>query len=272
MDTTDLRAFEDRVRASVPAFRVAFKDEVGWMRVLGGLVRPFHRDFMTRFTTTLGTTVYFPSRAIYESSPKGSITVLAHEWVHLLDHAAHPFWFSLSYLFPQILAPFGLLAYVAAARLDSWPLACLVAGAVTGGLAAVYVGSPLAYLLYILWGALGVGLAFAFTGWVKGLLLLLALAPLAPFPAPWRTFWEKRGYTVNLAVAAWTLGMVPKVYADGIASYFTGPSYYYMAWGKAGIDAWVAETSQQALGDKLPDLVPYREVQGFLGQQGRLRG
>lgn len=270
MDQSDLRAFEDEVRALVPGFRVAYKDETGWMKALAAVVKPFNPDFLTRYTTTVGKTVYFPSRQVYEASPKGSITVLAHELVHLLDDQAHPWLFRLSYLFPQALAPLAFVAYLAMAGKQGWPLGVVLGGALAGLLAASWVGSPLAAVVFLTGGVGGLIASIAVNGWVA-LLLLLGLALLGPWPAPGRVHWEKRGYAMNLAMAVWSLGTAPRVYRDGLVYYFVGPPYYYMAWRKAAMDAWAQGVAASVQAGTWTEQ-PYLRVREFLAQRGKLHG
>ena len=72
-------------------------------------------------------------------------------------------------------------------------------------------------------GALG-ALAAPLTPWA------LAYLPLAlwllPWPAPWRTKIELRGYAMDIALHYWTTGRLPK--AEHIRRLFTGWAYYRM--------------------------------------------
>ena len=62
----------------------------------------FNPGFMTDYITTIGRTIYFPSREDILDGKQWD--VLAHEGIHLRDHHEHPILFNLSYGFPQILA------------------------------------------------------------------------------------------------------------------------------------------------------------------------
>lgn len=85
-------------------FRVRYKDEAWEMQVLNLFVMWFCPGFMSRFTTVIGSTIYFPNRAYVEQHPRAAARTLAHEAVHLLDAERIGFFlFALSYLFPQIL-------------------------------------------------------------------------------------------------------------------------------------------------------------------------
>ena len=86
------------------------------MKIIGSLLF-FNKEFMTTFTTTIGSTVYLPSKATVEKSPISYSMVLLHELVHIYDANKHKS-FSLLYLFPQILALLSLPLL-----LISWKLA-----------------------------------------------------------------------------------------------------------------------------------------------------
>lgn len=75
------------------------------MQVLNLLVWWFCPDFLTRFTTVIGQTIYLPSRAYVQQHEASAMRTLAHEMVHMLDQErfTKPV-FMLGYLFPQILA------------------------------------------------------------------------------------------------------------------------------------------------------------------------
>jgi hypothetical protein len=93
-------AYEVALRAELPRFAICYKDESGLQRAIGAVVRPFNRDYMTRYTTVMFGRVYFPSRAWCERlGPETVYKVLRHEAVHLRDARRYPGLFHLSYLF-----------------------------------------------------------------------------------------------------------------------------------------------------------------------------
>ncbi len=96
--------FAEELQVLTP-FRIRYKEEAWEMQILQALIGWFCPGFLTRFTTVIGTTVYFPSRAYIENNPEGAMQTLAHEAVHLID-AEKISWpaFAAAYLFPQILA------------------------------------------------------------------------------------------------------------------------------------------------------------------------
>jgi len=182
-----------RIQERHPDFEIRFKDDPlpTWLRPVFWFQSLITKGFWERYTTTVGSHVYFPNREFYEADKARSFEILAHEFVHMHDSAElGKVQFTLRYLFPQVtLGVFGLLGFLGLA----WP--------------------PL----------------FA--------LFALFLA-LAPWPAPWRTKYEKRGY--RMSILARTM-MGQPVNAEHIASQFTGRQYYWMSWEKQGIMKWVTE-------------------------------
>ena len=102
--------------------KIKFKNESSFMKVLGWILF-FNPRFMTKYTTIIGTTAYFPSRKYLEENPGPPSWVFCHELVHMSD--AKQFGstlFNLSYLFPQCLAIFSLLSFV----IGPWALLALL--------------------------------------------------------------------------------------------------------------------------------------------------
>lgn len=99
--------------SEVPSFSIKFKNEVWWMRLLGALLF-FNHSFMTEYITTIGTTVYFPTKESFLRSQESSAEVLAHELIHMVEaEETGRVLFSLKYLFPQILSVLSLLSFLA---------------------------------------------------------------------------------------------------------------------------------------------------------------
>lgn len=84
-------------RSHVPHLVLVQKRDVWWMRALGHLLRPINPDFMTRYTTVIGATVYLP-RPLAEIPREQLAQILAHELVHQLDMYGYGLGFYLSYL------------------------------------------------------------------------------------------------------------------------------------------------------------------------------
>lgn len=269
MNVSDLRAFEDLLRLHYPQLRIEFKDKSLTQRLIGALIRPFNPQYLTRYTSTFAPTVYFPSREAYEDNPKASFTLLAHEFVHLLDTQEHPFWFRLSYMIPPALAPIPFGVYLWLAGAQAWPLALLF-----GVLLVSTLISQLSVAAFFVSVTLGLGVscwaAVAYSGWYS-VLFFLGLTLLAPWPAPGRVHWEKRGYAMTIAIYQWTLGGVPKLLRESVIRYFLGPFYYFMSWRRADVTAWVDQTVVAASSGELAAQDPYRIVYDFLQSRNALR-
>jgi hypothetical protein len=94
------------------AHRIRRKSESWLMGVIGALLF-FNRSFMTEYTTTIGSTVYFPDQYYYEQ-PVSAARTLAHEGVHIKQSKrVGAVWFALTYLFPLPLAALALGAVLA---------------------------------------------------------------------------------------------------------------------------------------------------------------
>ena len=93
-----------------PDVTIAYKDESSLMRFVSRLLF-FNHGFMTDFVTTIGNTVYFPSRTFIENDPDLSIQIFAHECVHINDSTKFGnVVFTLLYLLPQLLVLFTIPA------------------------------------------------------------------------------------------------------------------------------------------------------------------
>lgn len=86
-----------------PDLEIRYKDESTLMKILGKILF-FNKSFMTNFTTTLGSKVYFPNKKFVALRPLSSLVVLLHELVHVSDSKK---WtqilFSFLYMFPLAL-------------------------------------------------------------------------------------------------------------------------------------------------------------------------
>ena len=162
-----IEAFLEEIKKDIPV-RICYKDQSVFMKWLNPFVSLFTKDFMTRFTTTIGYTVYFPSQEYVKRDENNALQILAHEAVHLLDTKkwSRPV-FMTTYLFPQILA-----------------------------------------------------LGIFFFPWL-GITSLFFLLFLLPLPAPFRFFWESRGYTIDIITSKNNA-------FEAYIKYFTGWDYYMM--------------------------------------------
>lgn len=86
-----------------PQLNIKFKNESFLMKIISYILF-FNKSFMTDYITTIGNTVYFPSK---EGLTTKSKTILLHELVHIFDAKKYSnTLFSLLYLSPQILSIF----------------------------------------------------------------------------------------------------------------------------------------------------------------------
>lgn len=92
-----------------PGLKIKYKNESFFMKFLS-LVLFFNPEFKTKFITTIGKTIYFPSKEFIENNNTSATHILCHELVHI--NQSNDKFFSIKYLFPQILATFSLLAFI----------------------------------------------------------------------------------------------------------------------------------------------------------------
>jgi hypothetical protein len=93
----------NKAKQYFPNLTIKYKDESFLMKVLDKLTF-FNASFMA-YSTTIGSTIYFPSRHLIDLSPQASNTRLMHELSHMYNSKKKTgIIFSILYLFPQILA------------------------------------------------------------------------------------------------------------------------------------------------------------------------
>lgn len=267
LDLQLLRSFEDTVRKQVPGFKLGYKDESPLQKAIGFLF-PFNPGYMTSFITTFYPTVYFPSKNSYENSPRSSLSVLAHEMVHLVDTIAHPIWFRLSYALPQILALVGFVVFGVLAHAHVWILG-VVFGAYVLACALAKKSIPLFYVVSIGGVVAASVLAVFLTHWCA-VALFAGFVCVGPWPSASRVKWELRGYAMNLAITQWTIGEVPQDYRQSILRYFTGPAYFFMSWRPSDTAAKIDAICDHAKYGQLLEH-PYDVVYDFLNNQGLLK-
>lgn len=86
-----------------PQLQIKYKTDSTLMSLLGKLMF-FNPSFMTSYTTTVGTDVYYPNQPFVKTRPISAAIILLHEIVHMYDSKRlSKFWFGFSYLLPQIL-------------------------------------------------------------------------------------------------------------------------------------------------------------------------
>lgn len=98
----------ESAQSHFPDLKIKYKDESLFMKALSKIMF-FNKSFMTSYTTTVCSTVYFPSQSFVKVRPISSSIVLLHELVHIHDEKkfTQPI-FSFLYACPQILALLAL--------------------------------------------------------------------------------------------------------------------------------------------------------------------
>lgn len=103
-----------------PNLKIAYKNQSLFMRILGTIMF-FNKEFMNSYTTTIGSTIYFPSQLFIKMRPTSSAVVILHELVHLHDATKiSQLLFGFLYLFPQ-----SLLIFILPLLFISWKIALL---------------------------------------------------------------------------------------------------------------------------------------------------
>ena len=113
--------FQDLVTAAqkdFPDLQIKYKDQ-SWLMKLISIILFFNKYFMTSFTTTIGSKVYFPNESVIKARPVSAAIVLIHELVHVYDSKKYnKFLFGFLYLTPQVFALLCLPLF-----LVSWKIA-----------------------------------------------------------------------------------------------------------------------------------------------------
>jgi hypothetical protein len=256
--------FERYLKTQIPDFSVEFKDESRLMGLLGFLLGPFNDQFLSRYVTTWGTKVFFPSRAAYKTRlPLNVLMTLSHEFVHLWDSKKHGFWgFKRTYLTPQIYSLIPLLGYAIFG--DVLSLGAMIASY----LAACFVARKHKLLGQLVFAA-GFLCSWGFGYWTSGLwsLLLPVAVGILFLPSPARTQWELRGYTMNIGVLQWLTGREPgDEYFNSMRDHFVGPDYLFMSWDKSKVERALEDSVLRAKSGTLQTSGPYLKVYEFLNK------
>lgn len=92
--------------------KMGFKNESLLMRFIGKLLF-FNPNFMTTYVTTIGNTIYVPSREWLDAQKIGIVEIFFHEYQHIQDSKKFKALYTVMYLFPAILFPIlAILAIV----------------------------------------------------------------------------------------------------------------------------------------------------------------
>lgn len=90
------------------------KDESKLLRVLRPIVEIFNKRFWAGYITTIGNTIWVPEGWLENGDVKSRLQTIAHEVLHIKQSKQYtgPL-FKFLYLFPQSLALFSLLSFLA---------------------------------------------------------------------------------------------------------------------------------------------------------------
>mgnify|MGYP006286292861 FL=1 len=112
---SDVVTFLDTVGSHYGKIKVMPKSSSKLMQAIGWLfkVTKISPEFMDKYITTIGETVYFPDEMLEHGDSENIVRVLVHETVHVADSnkLSSPL-FKFLYLFPQSLAPLALLSLI----------------------------------------------------------------------------------------------------------------------------------------------------------------
>jgi len=125
-------------------------------------------------------------------------------------------------------------------------------------------------LFFIPFVVAGIVTAF-FSWWAACILFFVGLLCLGPWPSPWRTHWEKRGYAMTLAVSYWATGSLPVGLGKSVTSHFTGWDYYRMSWSDRDMQLWLMETAQSVRDGTLVKDHVYADVLAFMRRRGLVK-
>lgn len=118
-----------RAKARHPKLEFKPKGESGWMKFLNFFSQIFNDRFMTGYITVTMSTIYVPDRYMDHLSRLWGTT--AHEWMHMEQSTRWggrffgQIFHTLGYIFPQWLAIFSLLAFLAIGFSNWWLMALL---------------------------------------------------------------------------------------------------------------------------------------------------
>jgi hypothetical protein len=101
-----------KAQKQLPSLKIKYKNESLFMRILSFILF-FNKDFSTKYVTTIGSTIYYPSKQFIEKNELSASIILMHEMIHIYDSKRlSGILFSFLYLFPQILALLSFLGFI----------------------------------------------------------------------------------------------------------------------------------------------------------------
>lgn len=109
MDRLD--RYINELTKTAPDLKVKFKNASLLMKILG-IVLFFNPKVMTAFATTIGNTIYLPSKEwLDKQSEMSMLGLISHEYAHIRDLKSLGYLFSILYLFPISLLPIAIMLF-----------------------------------------------------------------------------------------------------------------------------------------------------------------
>jgi len=112
----DVTTFIDTVAKDYGSIIIQPKNSSNLMKAIGWFlgVTKISPEFMTRYITTIGNTIYFPDEMLKNPNSESMLRVVVHETIHIKDSRSFSsLLFKFLYLFPQSLAPLALISLIA---------------------------------------------------------------------------------------------------------------------------------------------------------------
>lgn len=100
-----------KAKIHYPDLEIKYKNKSLFMKLISYILF-FNKDFNSKYITTIGNTIYFPSEDFVKNNDSSSVDILCHELVHINQSNKDKF-FKVKYLFPQIFAIGSLLSFFA---------------------------------------------------------------------------------------------------------------------------------------------------------------
>jgi ABC-type multidrug transport system fused ATPase/permease subunit len=99
----DFNTLLANIQKIYPDVNVQYKDQSTFMQILGKILF-FNPSFMTDFTTTVGTTIYYPSQEWVNNNIYSAEVLMLHELTHIYDQKnSNSILYALLYVLPQLL-------------------------------------------------------------------------------------------------------------------------------------------------------------------------
>ena len=99
--------------------KIKYKNNSIFMIILSFILF-FNKDFISLYCTTIGNSVYYPTKNWVDKHDTEALLVISHEYVHIKDNIRMGKLYSIAYLFPQILSLFSIFSVFAFINPFAW--------------------------------------------------------------------------------------------------------------------------------------------------------